>query len=434
MIDLQLDADEGILLQATEIERYGEREDVLDELILTNKNLIYSYEFKNGMFSKTETCVKRIPLSQIKVVNDKVQIMHVDHDDYGDVLQVLYIDGSREYFSFYNPKKDIPKWINTINYAITGDETPIVEEPTEKRKSGFFSSGKKEKTEQKVDVTAGVNAFAAGFANIMDSAAQRIDNATKQFSEVVRESSSVKKQEAVQETSIQETKIETTSGNHFCTNCGEKLQPGAKFCHGCGTPVGQSTEQTIQETFEQSKVDASVRKKEYAGTVIKCVHCGAVISKTTAVCPECGMRITGANALSSVQDFKNQLMAIEATRKKSSLGMLSIYAPADPADKQKLALIQNYPIPNTVDDILEFMLLAVSNIDVKVSKKTWMNSSSSNMGVMAVEMSRMISDAWVVKMQQMYQKAEILFPNDPSFAGIQKIYFDKMAELKIKVK
>ena len=43
MIDLQLDADEGILLQATEIERYGEREDVLDELILTNKNLIWLF-------------------------------------------------------------------------------------------------------------------------------------------------------------------------------------------------------------------------------------------------------------------------------------------------------------------------------------------------------------------------------------------------------
>lgn len=116
-------------------------------------------------------------------------------------------------------------------------------------------------------------------------------------------------------------------------------------------------------------MDASIRTQEYVGTVLKCVHCGAVISKTTAVCPECGMRITGSSALSSVQDFKNQLMAIEATRKKSNMGMFSIYAPADPADKQKLTLIRNYPITSTVDDILEFMLLAVSNIDVKVSKK-----------------------------------------------------------------
>ena len=63
-----------------------------------------------------------------------------------------------------------------------------------------------------------------------------------------------------------------------------------------------------------------------------------------------------------------------------------------------------------------------------------MNSTSSNVGVMAAEMPKMISDAWVAKMQQMYQKAEILFPNDPTFAGIQKIYFDKMAELKIKIR
>lgn len=238
MINLQLDSDEGILLQATEAERYGEREDVLDELVLTNKNLIYSYEFKSGMFSKAETCVKKISLNKIKVVNGKVQIMRVDHDDYGDVLQVLYIDGSREYFSFYNPKKEIPKWLNAINYAITGDDTPIVAEPAEKKRKGFFSSAKKEKTGQKADVAEGVNAFAEGFANMMDSVVQKNDNATKQFSEAVKEKSAVQKRETVQATPTYEPKVGTVSGNHFCTNCGEKLQEGAKFCHGCGAPVG----------------------------------------------------------------------------------------------------------------------------------------------------------------------------------------------------
>ena len=40
----------------------------------------------------------------------------------------------------------------------------------------------------------------------------------------------------------------------------------------------------------------------------------------------------------------------------------------------------------------------------------------------------------IEKMIQAYQKAEILFPNDPAFAKIQKIYFEKAAELKIKIK
>ena len=61
--------------------------------------------------------------------------------------------------------------------------------------------------------------------------------------------------------------------------------------------------------------------------------------------------------------------------------MFNVYAGVDPVDKQKLALIQNFPIPNTVDDILEFMLLAVSNIDVNLSKKAW-NNRSSNMQIL----------------------------------------------------
>ena len=113
--------------------------------------------------------------------------------------------------------------------------------------------------------------------------------------------------------------------------------------------------------------------------------------------------------------------------------MFGIYGTADPADKQKLTLIRNFPIPNSIDDILEFMMLAIANIDVKLSKNTWANSGQS-LEVLAIEMPKVISNAWVQKMEQCYKKAEIAFPNDPAFNGIQKMYFDKMKELKIKVK
>lgn len=43
---LPLDADEGVLLQATEVERYGAREDVLNELVLTN---LYRLKKKGGI-------------------------------------------------------------------------------------------------------------------------------------------------------------------------------------------------------------------------------------------------------------------------------------------------------------------------------------------------------------------------------------------------
>ena len=80
------------------------------------------------------------------------------------------------------------------------------------------------------------------------------------------------------------------------------------------------------------------------------------------------------------------------------------------------------------------MLLAIANIDVGLSKNTVMNRwNHTQQAETGATIGRTISNAWVSKMEQVYRKAEILFPNDPAFAGIQKMYFDKMKELKIKV-
>ncbi len=216
----------------------------------------------------------------------------------------------------------------------------------------------------------------------------------------------------------------------FCSNCGTKLNDCAKFCHGCGASVG-----TIQTPPPIPQNDIPERKQEYAGTIMKCPNCGCVINETTAICPDCGLRLTGKSAVSSVQEFKDQLMAIENSRKKGLGGVLGVYLAADKADAKILALVKNFPIPNTIDDCIEFMMLAIANIDVSLSKNTLANKmNSTNQVETAATIKRSISNAWVAKMEQVYKKAEIVFPNDPAFAGIQKLYFDKMKELKIKIR
>ena len=220
----------------------------------------------------------------------------------------------------------------------------------------------------------------------------------------------------------------------YCCNCGTKLVEGAKFCHNCGTAAGGVQTATQQTQTTNSYSYGTQRKQEYVGKILKCSHCGAIITETTAICPECGLQITGREAVLSVKEFQRQLMSIELSRKKSKF--MDVYTQsANPADTQKLSLIRSFPIPNTVDDIQEFMLLAVANIDVKLSKNTtggkltnWMNSGNVNLTI-----QQTISDAWVSKMQQAYQKAEISFSSEPIFSNIKKIYFDKLKELKISI-
>ena len=209
----------------------------------------------------------------------------------------------------------------------------------------------------------------------------------------------------------------------FCVNCGEKLVDGAKFCHECGTAVGVVASENRGQ-----------RKQEYVGKILKCPSCGATITETTAICSECGMRITGRAAVDSVQSFKNQLMTIESSRQVIKRKLFDFDYSPNPADSQKLSLIRNFPIQNSVDDILEFMMLAIANINVSLSKNTAANRLNSCGGIETYQtIDRVISDAWVSKMQQAYQKAEIMFPNDPAFTNIQKVYYEKMKELRIKL-
>lgn len=259
----------------------------------------------------------------------------------------------------------------------------------------------------------------------LDNAFGKIKKATSDFISTVSEDNSAKNK----------------NFSCFCTNCGTGLAANEKFCHNCGTAVAINTKTEIEqppaipkesepETVQHNETE---RKQEYAGRILKCPNCGGVIGETTVICPECGMKITGRAATSSVQSFKDQLMQIESTRKFSYGSPFSFKV--DPADMKKLSLIRNFPIPNSVDDVLEFMLLATANIEVNLSKQTRMNKWSS--GMKSEETSQTIgttiSDAWVSKMQQAYQKAEILFSNEADFVGIQKLYFNKMKELKIKV-
>lgn len=75
-------------------------------------------------------------------------------------------------------------------------------------------------------------------------------------------------------------------------------------------------------------------------------------------------------------------------------------------------------------------------LDVKLSRQSvgskiahaW-NSSDKEM-----KMQKTISDAWVAKLQQAYNKALVLFPEDPTFDSIQQVYLDKLRELRIKEK
>ena len=158
----------------------------------------------------------------------------------------------------------------------------------------------------------------------------------------------------------------------FCTNCGNEISKDAKFCNNCGAAVNQPCKSAKNE-----------RETVFEGNIYKCPHCGEILDSFVSSCPVCGHELRGKQATDSVKS-----LYIDLTKTQTS--------------SQKGHLIRNFPIPNAEEDIIEFMILASSNI----------------LG----EDDRDIYEAWLAKFEQAYQKALLMFSKDKDFANIQQIY------------
>ena len=110
MTDLRLEIDEEVILQSSNVKRCGTKEIKLDELVLTNRNVICVYSKNDEVFLRPETIVEKIPLSKICIVEGKGQARVFDDPDYGMGLQVSFEAGQREHFVFCDKKRELPRW------------------------------------------------------------------------------------------------------------------------------------------------------------------------------------------------------------------------------------------------------------------------------------------------------------------------------------
>lgn len=201
----------------------------------------------------------------------------------------------------------------------------------------------------------------------------------------------------------------------FCRNCGNKLIDNSKFCQNCGCP-----------TSVDSPND-SVRKQEYVGKVFKCPNCGEVLESFLTRCPSCGMELRGSKAANSVRELALKLEAIEAHREyeKPQSIFKKVYSASalSKTDEQKISLIRSFSIPNTKEDILEFMILATANVD--------MSSYADGESDIRTASSRAVSNAWLAKCEQAYEKAKVSIPlSDQCYIRIEELYQKTKKDLK----
>ncbi len=428
MVDLHLGADEGILLEANLVTRITNNRVTLDSLILTNKNIYCVKKKSAGLFSQPEMDITIRPLSDIKYVNGQLLVSKVWDDTDGFVLQVQYADGSEKYSFDEITGRVATKWNNEIHRLLTGNEAP----PTKQSEavasavgalSGFAANLK--------------SAASSAMQSASETAKQVADNASASVGTAVGQYQELQAQKQAAANSGSAEVVQPSSGAKFCSNCGTKLDVGAKFCPGCGTKVGAVAPSVppVPDTTVRVENPAE-RKQEFAGVILKCPSCGQPISHTDVVCPGCGYQIIGRAASSSVQQLQNQLMAIENSRGGNTAirSLISSFTGDDKTETdiatKKITLIKSFPIPNTIEEITEFVILAAGNIDVNLSRVS-LGNKWGRLGNDYKANERGISDAWVGKLQQAYQKAELSFSDIQIFEKIKEIYTKKMTELNM---
>lgn len=202
----------------------------------------------------------------------------------------------------------------------------------------------------------------------------------------------------------------------ICKNCGQTLKTGSKFCGRCGTPVPNTENNTIQPN-----------------NTSHCPNCGAVINRLDVVCRSCGTAITNRNIAMSVNVFATELAKIETERRDNkNKGLSGLFGDTQSYGSQyldrKVSFIQAFPIPNTTEEIVEFILLALANIDNNYGNKKYDNDRWGTVGGPYYSEVKMAT-TWIGKLEQSYNKAMLLFPDDPLFPKIKELYEKKMREL-----
>ena len=204
----------------------------------------------------------------------------------------------------------------------------------------------------------------------------------------------------------------------FCTHCGTEYANGARFCSHCGSPLpGRAVPISVSDGHS-----SDTRKVKFAGEVVKCPNCGELMPSFSSTCPSCGWELRGDTSASRVRELEQQLAALQnqSNGKDHEIARALGLAGLPQNDRKAVNLIETFAIPNTKEDILEFMFTASSNIDPHAINGIGGLSGYNNAS--ELQRAKAYSQAWLSKMNQCYQKAEISLSGTHELSQIEEIY------------
>ena len=158
-----------------------------------------------------------------------------------------------------------------------------------------------------------------------------------------------------------------------------------KKAEGLGVDLDEFEMVLEARLFAKNKADAAIAtppaqpaapaapKSDKFGDVKKCPACGAMAESFKTKCPDCGHEFSNVGANVSIDKLFKMLNDCESERKEQSSSitgaigslMAQAHGGGDKVTLKKKSIISGFPIPNTKDDILEFLSTALPNAKQK---------------------------------------------------------------------
>ncbi len=182
----------------------------------------------------------------------------------------------------------------------------------------------------------------------------------------------------------------------------------------------------LQKEQSQAQVLSAPKSNKY-GDVKKCPACGAIAETFKTTCSECGYTFTNVETNHTITKLFEMLNEAEEKSKedpKTFIGGFGRLFADELAGsfggtkdfRRKKAIIQNFPIPNAKEDILEFLAQAVP-----LSKVSFFEPDQDK---------KEMSKVWKSKCEQIIIKAKFSMKDDPK--TLEEIMnYAKILKLKV---
>lgn len=130
----------------------------------------------------------------------------------------------------------------------------------------------------------------------------------------------------------------------------------------------QKRQRELNQKKEELEQKCEKEKKEAFGRT--CPNCGAQVPPLTLKC-ECGYEFATTKAVSSIQILSDKLSSIKLTEEeKKEIDQSSEDEKEGKRERfianKKIDIISTFPIPNTKEDIIEFLAISVSSANKEI--------------------------------------------------------------------